>query len=115
MSTIEGSLLSTGSALRLPVPPTARGQFSTPSISALKNQGQKMSTIERATFLDRVCLRVCRCTPDDRVCLRVCRCTPYSTRVTFSGTISTGSALEAPGAPLLHEGSFRPINFRPQK
>ena len=102
MSTIDGPLLSTGSALRLPVPPTARGQFSTPSISALKNQGQKMSTIERATFLDRVCLRVCRCTP-------------YSTRVTFSGTISTGSALEAPGAPLLHEGSFRPINFRPQK
>jgi hypothetical protein len=44
----------------LPVPPTARGQFSTPSISALKNQGQKMSTIERATSLDRVCLRVCR-------------------------------------------------------
>jgi hypothetical protein len=35
----------------LPVPPTARGQFSTPSISALKNQGQKMSTIERATSL----------------------------------------------------------------
>ena len=43
-----------------------------PSISALKNEGQKMSTSKRATFLDRVCLRVCRCTP-------------YSTRVMLVG------------------------------